>query len=107
MSKSPKDTDFTVHLTLLGLWNREMPSFLKNDIISGSDLSKNTVPEKDHLEPFISSDRLVITHNTPQVQPSIEQLIAKAPQIAKHDPRNQIAQELPETVEQPIEQHAP
>ena len=38
--------------------------FLKNDIISGSNLSRNIVPEKDYPEPFTSNDRLVITHNT-------------------------------------------
>ena len=65
--------------------------FLEIDIISGSDLPRNTVPEKDHLEPSISSDRFVITHNTPQVQPSVEQPIPEVPQIAKNNPGNQIA----------------
>ena len=81
--------------------------FLENYIISGSDLSKNIVSEKDHPEPSTSSDRLVITHNTPQVQPGVEQLIIEVPQIAENDSGDQIAQELPETVKQPVEQHAP
>ena len=53
--------------------------FLENDIINGSDLSKNTVLEKDLPKPSTLSDRLVIIHNTPQVQPGVEQLIAEVP----------------------------
>ena len=81
--------------------------FLENDIISGSDLPRNTVLEQNYPKPSTSSDRLVIIPNTPQVQPSVEQPIAEIPQIAKNNPRDQIAQELPETIEQLVEQHTP
>ena len=87
--------------------NQTHPKFLENGIISRSDLSRNTVPKKDHLEPPISSNGLIVIHNTPQVQPDIEQPIAKVPQITENNPGDQITQELPETVEQPVEQHAP
>ena len=48
--------------------------FLENDLISGSDLTRNIVFEKDHSEsqPSNSSDRLVIVHSTPQVQTGVE-----------------------------------
>ena len=39
--------------------------FLENDINSGSDLPRNTIPEQNHPEPSTSSDRLVIIHNNP------------------------------------------
>ena len=81
--------------------------FLENDIISGSDLPRNTISKKNHPEPFTSSNRLVITHKTPQVQLGVEQPITEVPQIAKINPRNQIAQQLLETIEQLVEQHAP
>ena len=81
--------------------------FLENDIISGSDLPRNTIHKQNHLEPSTSSDRLVIIHNTPQAQPGVEQLITEVPYIAENDPRDQIVQELPETIEQPVEQHTP
>lgn len=44
--------------------------FLENDLISGSDQTRNIVSEKDHSEsqPSTSCDRLVIVHSTPQVQ---------------------------------------
>ena len=77
--------------------------FLENDIISGSDLSRNSVSQKDHPESSTSSDRLLITHNIPQVQLGVEQPIVEVSQITENDPRNQIAQELWQTVEQPVE----
>ena len=81
--------------------------FLKNDVINGSDLPRNIVPEQNHLEPSTSSDRLVSIHNTPQVQLGVEQLITEVPHVADNDPGDQITQELPKTVEQPVEQHTP
>ena len=55
--------------------------FLENDLISGSDQTRNIVSEKDHSEsqPYTSSDRLVIVHSTPQVQTSFEQPIVEVP----------------------------
>ena len=43
--------------------------FFENDLISGSDQTRNIVSEKDHsdFQPSTSSDRLVIVHSTPQV----------------------------------------
>jgi hypothetical protein len=43
--------------------------FLENDLISGSDQTRNIVSKKDHSEsqPSTSSDRLVIVYSTPQV----------------------------------------
>ena len=104
MPKSPKDIDFTIILILLGLWNQEMPSFLK---MTSSVEPRNTVPAQDYLEPSTSSDKLAIIHNTPQVPMSVEQLITEVPQIAENNPGDQVAQELPETVEELVEQHAP
>ena len=65
--------------------------FLENDIISGSDPSRIIVPEKDHPEHSTSSDRLVITHNTTQVQPGVEQPIAEVSQIVENNHGDQIA----------------
>lgn len=58
--------------------------FLENDLISGSDQTRNIVSEKDHSEsqPSTSSDRLVIIHSTPQVQTGVEQPIVEVPQAA-------------------------
>ena len=80
--------------------------FLENDIISESDLPRNIVPKQNNPEPSTSNDRLVITHNTSQVQPGVKQPIITVPQIVENDLENQITQELLETVEQSVEQHA-
>ena len=71
--------------------------FLENDLISGSDQTRNIVSEKDHSEsqPSTSSDRLVIVHSTPQVQIGVEQPIVEVPQAADDIPVDQIVQELP------------
>ena len=54
--------------------------FLETDLISGSDQSQNLVFVKD--QPSISTQRLVIIHNTPQGQPDVEQPIIEDPQTA-------------------------
>ncbi len=71
--------------------------FLENDLISGSDQTRNIVFEKDHLEsqPSTSSDRLVIVHNTPQVQTGVEQPIIEVPQVDDDILVDQVVQELP------------
>ena len=76
--------------------------FLENDLISGSDLTRNIVSEKDHSEsqPSTSSDRLVIVHNTPQVQIGVEQPIVEVPQAADDILVDQVVQEFPRTFEQ-------
>jgi hypothetical protein len=81
--------------------------FLENDLISGSDQTRNIVFEKDHLEsqPSTSSDRLVIVYSTPQVQIGVEQPIIKVPQAADDIPVDQVVQELPRTFEQRVEPH--
>ena len=76
--------------------------FLENDLISGSDQTRNIISEKDHSEsqPSTSSDRLVIVHSTPQVQTGVEQPIVEVPQVADNIPVDQGVQELPRTFEQ-------
>ena len=81
--------------------------FLENDLISGSDQTRNIVSEKDHSEsqPSTSSDRLVVVHSTPQVQTGVEQPIVEVPQAADDIPVDQGVQELPRTFEQQVEPH--
>ena len=75
--------------------------FLENDLISGSDQSQNIVSEKD--QPSTSNDRLVIIHNAPQVQTGVEQPIIEVSQATDNNSVNQVVQEMPEIVEQPVE----
>jgi len=79
--------------------------FLENDLISGSDQTRNIVSEKDHSEsqPSTSSDRLVIVHNTPQVQTGVEQPIVEVSQVADDIPVDQIVQELLRIFEQRVD----
>ena len=83
--------------------------FLENDLISGSDLSHNIVSEKDHINSQLStsSDRLIVIHNTPQIQTSVRQLIIENPQAADNNPVDQVVQEFPEITEQPVGQQVP
>ena len=53
--------------------------FLENDLISRSDQSHNLVSMRDQSS--TSSDRLVIIHNTPQVQTGVEQPIIEVPRV--------------------------
>ena len=80
--------------------------FLENDLINGSDKFQDIVSKNDNYEgqPSGSSDRLIVIH-TPQVQPSVRQPFPKVPHIADIDPVDQVPkEEIPEIVEQPIEQ---
>ena len=80
--------------------------FLENDLISGSDQFQDNVSEKDHYEgqPSGSSDILIVIHS-PQVQLSVRQQVPEVPHIADIDLIDQVAnEEIPEIVEQPIEQ---
>ena len=81
--------------------------FLENDLISGSDQTRNIVSEKDHSEsqPSTSSDRLVIVHIAPRVQTDVEQPIVEVPQAADDIPVDQGVQEFPRTFEQQVELH--
>ena len=68
--------------------------FLENDLISGSDQSQDLVSMRD--QPSTSSQRLVIIHNTPQVQPDVEQPIIKDPQAANDFPVDEVTLDIPE-----------
>ncbi|RVW29582.1 Retrovirus-related Pol polyprotein from transposon TNT 1-94 [Vitis vinifera] len=83
--------------------------FLENDLISGSDRFQDIVFEKDHIDvqPSTSSDRLIVIQNAPQVQTGDRQPIIEAPQIANDNPVDQVVQDSPEIIEQPIEQRDP
>uniref|UniRef100_A0A2N9GUX4 Retrovirus-related Pol polyprotein from transposon TNT 1-94 n=1 Tax=Fagus sylvatica TaxID=28930 RepID=A0A2N9GUX4_FAGSY len=74
--------------------------FLENDLISGSDQTRNIVSENDHSEsqPSTSSDRLGIVYSTPQVQTGVEQPIIEVPQAADDIPVDQDLVELPNGV---------
>ena len=77
--------------------------FLENDLISGSDQSQSIVSERNQSS--TSSDRLVITHNTPQVQTSVEQPIIEVSQATDNNPVDQVVQAIQEIIKQPVEQH--
>ena len=83
--------------------------FLDNDLISGSDRFQDIVFEKDHIDVQLStsSDRLIVIQNAPQVQTGDRQPIIEAPQIANDNPVDQVVQDSPEIVEQPVEQRDP
>ena len=83
--------------------------FLENDLISGSHRFQDIVSERNHtdIQPSTSSDRLIVIHNTPQVQTGVGQPIVEAPQTTDDNPVDQDVQELPEIIEQPVAQHDP
>ena len=83
--------------------------FLENDLISGSDRFQDIVSEKDHIDvqPSTSSDRLIVIQNAPRVQIGDRQPIIEAPQIANDNLVDQVVQDSPEIVEQPVEQCDP
>ena len=83
--------------------------FLKNDLISGRDYLRNTVSKNDHSRnhPYTSSDRLIVIHNTPQVQIGVEQPIIEVPQVFDNIPVDQGVQEFPIIHEQPVVPHSP
>ncbi|KAL6346088.1 hypothetical protein AAG906_025368 [Vitis piasezkii] len=76
--------------------------FLDYDLVSESNQFRNIVSDIDHTEsqPTTSSDRLLVVHNTPQVQTVIE-----VPQVVDNISINQVDQELPHTSEQQVEPH--
>ena len=55
--------------------------FLENVMINGRNRFGDLISVHDHIEtqPFMSYDRLVIVHNTPQVPISVEQPIIEVP----------------------------
>ncbi|CAJ2666407.1 unnamed protein product [Trifolium pratense] len=83
--------------------------FLEDHLTSGSDHIRNIVSVQDHIDsqPSVSGDRLVIVHNTPQVQMDVDQPpIIEIPQ--NNDvPVDQIDHQMPENDEQLVEQHDP
>ena len=66
--------------------------FLENDLISESDWFQDIVFERDHIDapPFTSSDRLIVIHNTPQVQTGDGQPIIEVPQTTDDNPVDQV-----------------
>ena len=72
--------------------------FIKNNLISGSDQYQSIVSKKD--QSFTSSERLVIIHNTHQVQIGVEQSIIEIPQAVDNNPVDQVVKEMLEIVEQ-------
>ena len=109
MPKDLKGIDSTIHLTALGLWSQEMLKFLENDLISGSERFQDIVSKRDHIDvqPSTSSDRLIFIHNAHQVQTGDGQPIIEVPQIAYDNPIDQVVQDSPKIVEQPVEQYDP
>ncbi|KAL5827481.1 hypothetical protein ACOSQ4_019278 [Xanthoceras sorbifolium] len=81
--------------------------FLEYDLISGSDQIRNIISEIDHSvsQPSTSGDRLVIVHNAPQVQTSVEQPIIEVPQVVDNIPVDHVIQEFPETSERQVGPH--
>ncbi|RVW62720.1 hypothetical protein CK203_060335 [Vitis vinifera] len=53
------------------------------------------------------SKRLIVIHNIPQVQLGDRKPIIEVSQIADHNPVDQVVQDWPDIVEQPVEQHDP
>ena len=78
-------------------------------MISGSDRFQNIVPERDHIDtqPSTSSNTRIVIVNTPQVPMSVEQPAVETPQVTNDHPVDQVVQEEPEMVEQPVDQHDP
>ena len=83
--------------------------FFENYLINGRDYLRNTVFENDHSgnQPSTSSDRLIVVHNTPQVQIGVEQPIIEVPQVVDNIPVDQGVQEFPIIPEQPVVPHSP
>jgi transposase InsO family protein len=90
--------------------------FLENDLISGRDQSRYSIPEKDHSvnQSSISTSQMIVLSNTPQM--SVEQQATQDPIAADNNQEiPQIVdnlvdpgiQDLPENIEQPVVQHAP
>ncbi|RVW83853.1 Retrovirus-related Pol polyprotein from transposon TNT 1-94 [Vitis vinifera] len=79
---------------------------LKRWILDFQSFEMDIVSEKDHIDaqPSTSSDRLIVIQNAPQVQTGDRQPIIEAPQIANDNPVDQVVQDSPEIVEQPVEQ---
>ena len=73
--------------------------FLENDLISRSDQSQDLASVRD--QSFTSSDRLIIIHNTLQVQMYVEQPVIEDAHAADDIPVDEIFLEIPEIVEQP------
>ena len=71
--------------------------FLEYDLVSGSDQFRNIVSDIDHTEsqPFTSSDKLFVVHNTLLVQTGVEQTIAEVQPITK----DQLVIEVPQAID--------
>ena len=83
--------------------------FLENDLVSGSDISLGVRSESDYSisQSSISSHgRTIIVHHAPQVQVRVEQPVSEPPQAVVDDLVDPV-QQMPEIVEELVEQHAP
>ena len=82
--------------------------FLENDLISGSDQSRNVSSEKIHTDTqctTTSNGLIVVVNNTPPVQMRVEEPVQEEPQTADLNPVDTEVQQMSETVEQPVDQH--
>ena len=89
------------------------------DLVSESNQFRNIVYDIDHIEsqPFTSSDKLFVVHNTLLVQTGVEQtitevqpitkdqLVIKVPQAIDNISVDQVDKELLDTSEQQVEPH--
>ena len=68
--------------------------FLEYDLVSERDQFRNIVYDIDHIEsqPFTSSDKLFVIHNTPQVQMGVEQTIVEVQPIIEDQPVIEVPQ---------------
>ncbi|RVW83510.1 hypothetical protein CK203_064937 [Vitis vinifera] len=71
--------------------------FLEYDLVSEMDQFRNIVYDIDHTEsqPFTSSDKLFVVHNTLLVQTGVEQTIAEVQPITK----DQLVIEVPQAID--------
>ena len=103
MPKCLKGTNFTIYPTTLGLQNQEMQNFLRMTYSMGVINPRAQFLRKINLSPQVKGQ---LSFTTPSSS-NVEQPIVEFPQATKNNPVDQIVQEMPEIVEQLIEQHDP
>ena len=71
--------------------------FLEYDLVSERDQFRNIVYDIDHIEsqPFTSSDKLFVVHNTLLVQTGVEQTITEVQPITK----DQLVIKVPQAID--------
>ena len=83
--------------------------FLENDTISGSDRSLGLGSERDFpiSQPSTSSHRrTIVIHHAPSAQMRVEEPVPGPPQAGEDNLVDPV-QQIPEVVEEPVDQHAP